>query len=179
MSTAFSIFLNGLDGGPESTLSSFAGVTDLGKMVDRPDRFAAIQRDLRCWSYQTTGTSRSSSKGWMESHSCAWGTGTSTSTGLRLTGWKAPCQKMFWAFKLFMNKQRRKKNANSLLGCISQCTARKPSEVIICLCSAQRSIWLMFHYWVSQCRKDMNIRGSTIRQRQRAMKMTKVLGHLS
>ncbi|KAK4816506.1 hypothetical protein QYF61_017467 [Mycteria americana] len=44
--TVLNIFLNDLDGGPESTLSKFAGDTKLGGVVDTPDRFAAIHRDL-------------------------------------------------------------------------------------------------------------------------------------
>lgn len=38
----FGIFLIDLDGGPECTLSNFAGNTNLGKVVDTPDRFVAI-----------------------------------------------------------------------------------------------------------------------------------------
>jgi len=44
--TVLTVFLNDLDGGPECTLSKSASDTKVGEVVDTPDRFAAIQRNL-------------------------------------------------------------------------------------------------------------------------------------
>lgn len=81
-----------------------------------------------------------------------------------------------------MNKQSApvEKSANSLLGCIRQCVARKPSEVILPFHLAlMRPIWLLFLYCAPQCRRDMNIMDSTTGQKAESHEDDKGLDHLS